>query len=321
MHHCHILLFCCFIITRSLAQSAARDDVNRFQQQIENTTQQQEDPDYSALLETLAHYRKHPINLNHTTIDELQELNLLSDLQINQLFSHLEKNGKLLSLLELQSIEGFDLSLIQALLPYVYAADPINSIIPAKQQLSKELEQNLILRYSQVLEKQLGFRSIDANSFSKNPNSRYLGNPQKLYARYQVRLNTHISAGFTAEKDPGEAFLKKNIPGASKQARNGFDFYSAHVFVQHIKCLQALVIGDFTLTVGQGLTAWNATSFGKSSVILYAKKTAQGIRPYSSVDENKFMRGIAATFQQKKIFLTIYYSKKAIDANISDTLS
>lgn len=312
-----------FLVCPSWAQTSSPTSLD-IQQQLEDLTQptQQEEPDYSSLLESLSHYRKHPIDLNHTTKEELQNLNLLSDLQINHLFSHIEKNGKLMILLELQTITGFDLNLIQKLLPYIYVSDSQNTVHFAKKESLKELEQSLTFRYSQVLEKQLGFRTIDRQSLQKNPNSRYIGSPQKLYARYQVRFNKNISAGFTAEKDAGEPFLKKKIPEPllHKKTANGFDFYSVNIFLHHLKSVQALVLGDYTLTFGQGLTAWNGASFGKSSVILYAKKTAQGIRPYSSVDENKFMRGIATTLQQRKFFLTVFYSHKAIDANVADTL-
>ena len=312
----YYLLFNC-----SFAQSTPSPGVDMFSQQLEDIAQQtqQEEPDYSSISESFMHYRKHPINLNNTTEAELQNLYLLSGLQINNLLSHIRKNGKLLMIIELQAIEGFDQNLIQKILPYVYAGD-VQTIF-SNQTSFIQTEQSLLFRYSQFLEKQLGFRAIDKASLPKKPNSRYVGSPQKLFVRYQIRLPPFISAGFTAEKDAGEAFLKKNIPDKFQdKTQNGFDFYSGHLFIQHIKCIQKLILGDYSLSFGQGLTAWNGSSFGKSTVILYAKKTAQGIRPYTSTDENKFMRGIATTLQQRKFFFTAFYSHKAVDATITDTL-
>src|SRR3954469_15289112 len=251
-----LILFCCFFVFPSLAQppEPLNNENENLQKQLELIAEQtqQEELDYSAFIESLTYYRKHPIDLNHTNKEELQNLNLLSDLQINQLFSHIEKNGKLLLTLELQTIEGFDQTLIQNLLPYIYVSDPGNTISINKKKPFQEMEQSLVFRYSQVLEKQLGFQSIDSLSVHKNPNSRYVGGPQKLYTRYQARLNPHISVGFAAEKDPGEAFLKKNIPDklVRTKAKNGFDFYTAHLFLEHVKCIQALVLGDYTITFG-----------------------------------------------------------------------
>jgi len=49
-----------------------------------------------------------------------------------------------------------------------------------------------------------------------------------------------------------------------------------------------------------------------------SKRNALGIRPYSSVDENLFLRGAAATLGYKKFEFTAFGSKKNIDANINN---
>ena len=54
------------------------------------------------------------------------------------------------------------------------------------------------------------------------------------------------------------------------------------------------------------------------------KKNPAGLKPYISVDENKFMRGMAGTIAIKDFELTPFFSYKNIDANISsskDTLT
>ncbi|MFM7770888.1 MAG: hypothetical protein ACKO8Q_10055, partial [Bacteroidota bacterium] len=72
---------------------------------------------------------------------------------------------------------------------------------------------------------------------------------------------------------------------------------------------------------GQGLTCWNSLGFGKSSYSVQVKKNAQGLRPYSSVNENLFFRGVAATVGNKWITATAFASRKKIDANVnSDSL-
>ena len=88
-----------------------------------------------------------------------------------------------------------------------------------------------------------------------------------------------------------------------------------------MKQLEALVLGDYQVSFGQGLTAWSGLSFSKSSDIVSIKKSGSGIQPYSSVDENRFMRGIATTVKLKKVNLTGFYSHKAIDAAVGDSLA
>jgi len=49
----------------------------------------------------------------------LQALHLLSDIQISNLTDHIIKYGKLITIYELQTIDGFDLQTIRKLLPYI----------------------------------------------------------------------------------------------------------------------------------------------------------------------------------------------------------
>ena len=70
----------------SLAQE--KNDV--IQQRIEFISEQLEDesPDLTNLFDQLFYFYDHPINLNNTNIDELNDLGLLTDLQINDLLHH-----------------------------------------------------------------------------------------------------------------------------------------------------------------------------------------------------------------------------------------
>ena len=74
---------------------------------------QAEEGDLSNLTDSWLYYKKHPINLNKATKDELLDLQLLSDIQINNLLKHRQKNCNLIVIYELQSIDGFDLVTIK----------------------------------------------------------------------------------------------------------------------------------------------------------------------------------------------------------------
>jgi hypothetical protein len=77
------------------------------QQQVENLGDEALEDD--ALLLQLDFYRKHPINLNTATADELQPLRFLTDLQIATFIRYRSIFGKLLHIYELQAVSGFDL--------------------------------------------------------------------------------------------------------------------------------------------------------------------------------------------------------------------
>lgn len=317
------------IIAQDTVQT--KTDDSDIQQRLENIAEetQVEDADYSSLLDALNQFKAHPINLNNTNAEELEQLTLLNDIQINNLLTHIRKNGKLITIYELQSISGFDLQTIKKILPYVRVTDNFTSAHFSVKQMFKDGQHQLTFRYARIIEDQTGFSSIDSAKLYSSPNSRYIGSPDKLYARYRFTYGTNVSWGITAEKDQGELFFKNkqrfnydwyNKALNGKQG-NGFDFYSAHFYLHNIRFVKSLAIGDYQATFGQGLTMWSGYSFGKSSDIMSAKKSAGGIKPYTSSDENKFLRGAATTLSFKKIEVTAFFSKKHVDANISDTLS
>ena len=306
----HISLLLLVFPFSIFCQDTIDDDV---QQKIENVAENinNEDADYSNLVEQLSYYHEHPINLNSATKEELMDFGVLSEIQINNLLTHISKNGKLLTIYELQSIEGFDMETIKKILPYIFVSDNISSAHFSLKEMFKNGQNVFTLRYTRILEEQTGFAPADSGA---SQSSRYLGTPEKIYSRYRFTYGNNVSWGVTGEKDAGEEFFT----GTQK---NGFDFYSAHFFVRNVKFVKAFAVGDYTVGFGQGLTTWSGIAYGKSADAVNIKKNSSGIRPYSSVDENRFFRGVATTLGYKSFSATGFYSKKKIDANVADTLA
>ena len=113
------------------------------------------------------------------------------------------------------------------------------------------------------------------------------------------------------EKDAGEAMF-------GQTEAKGFDFYSAHAYFGNYGPIKHAIIGDYQVQFGQGLTYWTGLAFGKSANILSVKRTAREISPYTSADENNFMRGAASTIKVKDIEITGFLSNKRVDANITN---
>lgn len=283
--------------------------------------------DYSELIESLRYYRDHPLNLNYATRDELADLVFLNEMQIFHLMAYRENYGLMVSIYELQGITGFDQITIDKILPFVMVSqDAPPAKIPFRNAIKYGRNQ-VIMRYQQVLQERKGFRDIPDSLWIENPNSRYLGSPEKLYFRYGFRYGKKIRWGLTAEKDPGEVFFTNNIPDSiqkltREKLRNGFDFYSAHVSLNDIGHLKSFTIGDYQLRFGQGLTMWGGLAFGKSSDAANVKRFGTGVTPYTSADENRFFRGAAATVGLGDFEFSAFYSNNKIDAalDVSDTL-
>ena len=77
-----------------------------------------------------------------------------------------------------------------------------------------------------------------------------------------------------------------------------------------------MAVGDYQACFGQGLVLWRGFGFGKSISVANMKRNPTGFRPYSSVDENRFMRGVATTLKFGKIETSAFFSSKKIDANV-----
>jgi hypothetical protein len=242
---------------------------------------------------------------------------------------HIDKNGKLITIYELQGIAGFDLQTIQKILPYVRVNDNFNSSHFTLKEMFKNGQNTVLFRYGRILEQQTGFTDIDSAALFNSQNSRYIGSPDKLYLRYRFNYGTNVSWGITAEKDQGELLFKKNqrfdydwynqglnanssmVNWAHLQNRNRVLIFIQHIlFVKNIRFVKAIAIGDYQATFGQGLTMWSGLAFGKSADVMNVKKSAIGLRPYTSVDENRFLRGAATTVAIKRFEATAFVSRK-----------
>ena len=296
--------------------------------QLENITENlNANLDYSDLLDALTFYQKNPVSINdRDEIDVLKKLHLLNEIQINNIRRYREKYGDLLSPYELNFIDGFNRETIERIIPFVrFGAAGKQKALSIKKAFQYGRHQ-LFMRYSQQLEKSEGYR-LPADSAISHPGSVYLGPPFKLYTRYGFTYQNRLRLGFTMEKDPGEIFLKKDFSDSLKKLIDPkstavFDFYSVHLYAADLGIIKKIVVGDYHLEFGQGLNLWSGLGFGKSAQGIYVKKFGAGIRPNTSVNENRFFRGVATTLRFQNMEITGFYSHKNIDANLveSDTL-
>jgi len=260
-----------------------------------------EGDDLSELSERLANFRNQPINLNQTTAETLKSLFLLSPLQISNFFSYTSKN-RLLDVLELQAVPGFDVGTINRILPFVTLAkvEQYKTIKPVELLLAAN--HDLILRYSSLLEQQKGFKNL--------PGSRYLGSAEKLLFRYRYNFQQLISAAIVMEKDAGEQLFNR---------KRGPDYLSAHVALFNLGRIKKLLIGDYSMQFGQGLTLWSGFAFGKGPDVTSVAAKDVGLKPYTSANETAFFRGIASTFNLgKNIHLSPFFSLRNLDASLKN---
>ncbi|MFB9864478.1 ComEA family DNA-binding protein [Rufibacter immobilis] len=268
---------------------------------------------YEDLYETLLQYYRQPLDLNRASREELRGLWLLSEGQISALLQHIQDNGRLLSLYELQAIPGFDLLTIRRLLPFVTVqALGQAGQRPWRERLRNADNHSLLLRYDRTVQERRGYTPPEGRS-----TTRYAGSPDKYLLRYRLSHPRDFSFGVTAEKDAGEQFTWN--PG---QRQYGFDFLSGHAQLYNRGSFKTIALGDYQLQFGQGLLLSSGLSVGKGSeTITTVRRSQLGIRPHTSTLETNFFRGAATTHRWRRLETTLFYSNRRVDASMGGALA
>ena len=303
------LLFYCHLTVAqidSLQDSPSENQI--LLEDILQNTESESDFDFNTIFESLTAYSAKPLNLNQAQEKDLKELGLLTDIQIAELLQHRAENGELISLLELQSIPSFDQTTIQRILPYTAITGNLDDYQVPIGKMLLHGRNELYLRWSRNLQLSEGFTDAATEE------SRFLGDANRFYLRYKHAYENRMTFGVTAEKDPGEPFFK------SVNKNEGFDFYSFHFFLKdYNKVIRLLAIGDYSVSLGQGLIAHSGFGYGKSNLVMAIKKSGRQLRPYSSVNEEGFLRGAGATFGiGEHVELTTFASFRSRDGNLTE---
>lgn len=247
------------------------------------------DPDNMAQMEgleeyqiRLEQYRKHPLNLNRATAAELSELGLLSALQIESWIRYRERLGGADHWYVLQGVPGWDWNTLERIRPYVQLIPRANW----KQlfQTSEPGKHQLLFRFS--------------TSSSTTLPSQVIGDATHQLIRYKYSSAVGIEAGWMLEKDPGESWRHP-------------DFFSLHMRIRLPGRTHQWTIGDYTIQMGQGLIAWQGMSVASGSDMVSLKKQSQMIRPYQSVGESRFMRGLGMSGAKGRWVWDVFASRKA----------
>ncbi|MBN2893103.1 MAG: helix-hairpin-helix domain-containing protein [Bacteroidales bacterium] len=309
-----ILVFVIFPIGKLNAQNDKAEQV--IETLIEEiAANSDEELDYSTIYDDLHYFMDNPLNLNEATKGNLNKLHFLNDLQIDEIIEYRKNNGDYKTIYELQLLESFDNESIKMLLPFITVSAAKTEDKIDFNKVFKYGRHEIFTRTQFNLEPMQGY-NIPDSVIQENPDkSRYLGDPMKYYVKYKFHYRDQVQWGITAEKDPGEQFFA----GAQK---NGFDYYSAHLQLDRIWKFKRVVIGDFQAQFGEGLALWTGMTMGKSSYVLTMKKKPQGLKKYSSADENLFLRGAGVIMEFGNFTTSAFGSYHKIDGNVSaiDTL-
>src|SRR5688572_797568 len=172
------LFVCLCFFLRVTGQDFPRTDIDPGRIADELYGVQDDDLNYEELYENLLQLLSRPLDLNKVTVEELRLLKILSEEQIISFFDYREKNGKLLSIYELQAVPLFDLETILKVAPLVKVKDPASTLDAAFwHRIRKEGDNYFLMRLERTLQSRMGYTS-EADSLQ-----RFRGSPDKLYLR------------------------------------------------------------------------------------------------------------------------------------------
>ncbi|MEX0968273.1 MAG: helix-hairpin-helix domain-containing protein [Bacteroidia bacterium] len=297
-----IIVLTSVVFSLNLKAQETKDEIisEIIEQYLENAD---EDIDFAELELDLKYFAENPLDLNEVEREELQRLRFLTELQINSILSYRQQFGLFMHIFELQAVRGIDRETWHYLRHFVSLKSEGEPQALRLRDFYRIGRHELMPRYTRILEQQRGYDPDDP---------KYLGSPDYLRFRYLYTLGTRVSYGITAEKDAGEEFFR----GSQK---SGFDYYSAHLFVQDVAGLDKIAVGDYQFQAGQGLIMASGLGFGKSPDVVNIARSARGLLPYRSANENQFLRGAAATGSFENLEATAFFSYKAVDGNLDAT--
>ena len=211
--------------------------------------------DYEQLQTDLYALHDAPIDLNHTSDEELSQLYFLSPQQIDDILAYADKHPfeSLYELRMIQSLEDYE---IRDLLPFVQITNqqsPITNELYAKEVFAKAHHE---------ITTRVDARNIEA-----------FEGTDPVFAQGRYRFDYHRQVTFGAQ-------LRRPVGGKAEDLQWGA-YLQLRDIAPH---LHTVVGGNFQASFGQGLVLAPVFHAGKSMYVASAGQNTQGLRYYSSAD-------------------------------------
>lgn len=227
------------------------------------------------------------LDINKISKNELMRHQFLSREQIATFFDYKNKFGKIISMYELQAIPLWDADVIRKLMKFYYANISLNT-------------ENSVLAQKEKGYQQLWMRIGRSGTGASSGYQFQRGLKETLIYRNLKYKNLYVGTSF--EKDMGEKSL--------------LDFSSFFIQKENFSVFKKIIIGDYLISMGQGMIHWHGYAFGKNANIMSILRQAQSIKPHTGTEENRFFRGAAIELEKHHHSMVLFISNKKIDANV-----
>lgn len=231
---------------------------------IYNSATELGETDFEQLQTDLYALHETPIDLNHTSEEELSQLPFLSPRQIDDILHYADRHP-FESLYELRMIGSLANYEIRNLLPFVTVRHATPNNIMHAREVFRQASHEVLAR-------------VDARNIENYEGT----DPVYAQTRYKFDYQRRVTFG---------AQLRRPAGGMARDLE-----YGAYVQLRDIGHLHTLVAGNYQASFGQGLVLAPVFHSGKSMYVAAVGQTTEGLRYYSSAD-GEGLHGAGATLR------------------------
>ena len=237
--------------------------IDNILEDIYNQLSEEGDVPLEEVQEELMDITAHPINLNHTTADELSRLHFLSDEQIDAILLY-QYQHPFQDIYELQLIDCLKDYEIRNLLTFVY----VGEVKEDKKMYVRE-----VFHYAN--------HEITLRADARNIED-FEGDPMYGKLRYRFNYQNRVQAGVTIGRSTGIPW--KDID------------YGGYIQLKDIGPMKTVVAGNYQASFGYRLVVGSPFKRGKTAYIQSTATTDEGVKKFSSVgDSYNYFHGVGAT--------------------------
>ncbi len=228
------------------------------------------------------------MDINKATESDLRKLPFLSPIQIQDILHYRSQFGDFVSRYELQAVGSLDSASVRYL-DYIFSFD------------GEEVAESRGRAFS------YWYYPMPKNAALRD--GKFLGSGFKNSNRIRYS-SSRLAYGLCAEQDIGEPFRIDS-------QQWGFDHLVGFFQKKNPdKLLSQILVGNFTLQLGQGLSIWQRFAMNNAAGSVFIKRASEVLVPFVSVAEYNYNRGIGLTLQEGRWQANIWGSYKPMDASL-----
>ena len=252
--------------------------------------------------ELLCELEQHPLNINHATREQLEELPFLLAQQVEGIMAYLWRYGRMESLGELMMISELDYPQRRLLTYFIYVDEQESANdrqpLPSLRNIAKYGHHELIATGRVPFYER------------KGDNEGYLGSKYRHWLRYQFTYGDQVKAGIVGAQDAGEPFF-------ANKNKTGYDYYSLYVQLRNIGRVESLVLGNYRVSMGMGLVMNNSFSLGKLTMLQNLGRSTYTLRAHSSRSVSSLFGAASTIDLGRNLKLTAFASYSPADATLN----